>query len=132
MAATRTSSVMRWLRILLSVALSAVFLWLLLRGRDIAHLVREIRTIELAHLGVLAVLLAAGHALRILRWGWLLRHLGARVRYRDCIAPYLIGVGLNNVAPLRAGSNGSAARCGKSVPFPPRGRHGARCPSAIR
>ena len=94
---------MRWLRILFSVVLSALFLWLLLRGRDITQLAREIRTVGAAELGTIAVLLVAGHGGRILRWGWMLRRLDAGIRYRACIGPYLIGVSLNNVAPLRAG-----------------------------
>ena len=47
--------------------------------------------------------LAAGYALRIWRWSLMLRSAGARIAVRDCAAPFLGSIALNNVLPLRLG-----------------------------
>lgn len=52
-------------------------------------------------LGLLS--LAIDYALRIHRWGMMLRATGARVSFRTCAAPFLGAITLNNVLPLRLG-----------------------------
>ena len=47
--------------------------------------------------------LAVGYSLRIWRWSLMLKAAGARISYRDCVAPFLGAIALNNVLPLRAG-----------------------------
>jgi uncharacterized protein (TIRG00374 family) len=47
--------------------------------------------------------LAAGYCLRVLRWSILLGASGAPVTFRNCLAPFLGSIALNNVLPLRVG-----------------------------
>jgi len=47
--------------------------------------------------------LAFGYCLRILRWSMLLGATGAPVTFRNCVAPFLGSIALNNVLPLRLG-----------------------------
>jgi hypothetical protein len=49
------------------------------------------------------VFFAIGYFARIVRWTSMLRAAGAAVRVRQCAAPFLGSIALNNVLPLRAG-----------------------------
>ena len=103
MATGRTSRAGRWSRVALGLAVSALFVWLLLRRADLGRMVAEIRDVTAGDLAAIAALLVGGHAARIVRWSRLLQWTGTDVPVRHCVAPYLIGVSLNNLLPLRAG-----------------------------
>ena len=47
--------------------------------------------------------LAAGYAMRILRWSVMLRAAGAAVSFSNCVAPFLGSIAMNNVLPARLG-----------------------------
>ncbi len=47
--------------------------------------------------------LSFGYVMRIVRWALMLRAGGANVSIRDCAAPFLGSIALNNVLPFRAG-----------------------------
>ncbi|CAA9441374.1 MAG: hypothetical protein AVDCRST_MAG51-3313 [uncultured Ramlibacter sp.] len=91
------------LKLLLSLAVSLLALYLLLTGVDRGALVRAWSQVTGSGVLVALVLLAAGYLLRIVRWWWMLVAFEPRLRVRDCATPFLASIALNNVLPLRAG-----------------------------
>ncbi|WP_216661752.1 lysylphosphatidylglycerol synthase transmembrane domain-containing protein [Niveibacterium sp. COAC-50] len=55
------------------------------------------------HLLVGVLSLTFGYAMRIVRWSNMLRAAGARVSARQCAAPFLASIAMNNVLPFRVG-----------------------------
>jgi glycosyltransferase 2 family protein len=47
--------------------------------------------------------LVVGYTARIIRWTMMLNGAGAKVTFRQCVAPFLGSIALNNVLPLRIG-----------------------------
>lgn len=92
----------RW-RLLPGLAATGVFAWLFARGLEWDQVLRE-----MAGLSVPVVLLAVGFQvlgwlLRILRWWMLLRPGAPGLSFGACAGPFLAGMAVNNVLPLRAG-----------------------------
>jgi len=47
--------------------------------------------------------LGGGYALRIIRWSLMLKATGAHTTFKNCAAPFLGSIALNNILPLRLG-----------------------------
>jgi len=101
-------SAAKFLRFLLAVAVSAGFLWLLLRGVDGGELVAIVSGASWSWLLAALLALSLGYALRIARWQSLLSKENPRILWRQCAGPLLAGFAMNNVLPFRAGD---AMRC---------------------
>ncbi len=100
MTAERQSGALRALKLLPGFALSAYFLWRVLRGLRLDHL----RTMRLAAPGWIAVLLlflVADYLLRGYRWWTMLRVFQAR--YTACVRVLLTSLAANNILPFRVG-----------------------------
>ncbi len=93
----------RFLVLSFGLLVSALFLWLLLRDKDIAGLGRAFGNLSIGHLVLALGFLAAGFSARIVRWWYMLRGLDARVPLRVCVWPFLTSIAVNNVLPLRVG-----------------------------
>ena len=98
-----SQTVRRWLKFVVGLIVAAVFLWLLVRGSELAAL-----RAAFAQLSVPTMLLAlgfagVGHGVRIVRWWRLLRVLEPRLRLAACVRPFFCGFAINNVLPFRAG-----------------------------
>ena len=97
------SPVRRWLWLALGIAISLTFVWLIVKESRFEAFAGSFARLSfpflLAALGVLAL----GQAARIVRWWWMLRTLVPGLRLSRCIGPFLAGMAINNVAPLRAG-----------------------------
>ncbi len=93
----------RWARLALGCAVAAVFVWLFARAVDADALRRAFANLSAGAAGAALALLAAGHAMRVVRWWWMLRALEPGLPLAACIRPFLAGMAVNNVAPLRAG-----------------------------
>lgn len=52
-------------------------------------------------LGAFSILF--GYSIRIIRWATLLRAAGAQIQNKQCVAPFLGSIALNNVLPMRLG-----------------------------
>jgi uncharacterized protein (TIRG00374 family) len=92
-----------WIRQVLGVAISLVCLVLVFRRVDFDALKVALTQFRWHFLAIGLVSLAIDYAARIERWAVMLRAAGAAVRTRQCIAPFLGSITLNNVLPLRAG-----------------------------
>lgn len=92
----------RW-HLALGLVATGVFAWLFARGLEWEEVLRE-----MSGLSVPVVLLAVcfqvlSWVLRIARWWMLLRPGAPGLSFRACAGPFLAGMAVNNVLPLRAG-----------------------------
>jgi uncharacterized protein (TIRG00374 family) len=92
-----------WIRQVLGVAISLGCLVLVFRRVDFEALKLALAEFRWHFLAIGLVSLAIDYSARIERWAVMLRAAGAPVRTRQCIAPFLGSITLNNVLPLRAG-----------------------------
>ncbi len=91
------------LKLVAAALVALLALHLLLSGVDFSALLAAWGRMTGAGVLLGLLLLAAGYALRVLRWWWMLAGLAPGLRWRDCATPFLAGIALNNVLPLRAG-----------------------------
>ena len=94
---------MRWLKLSIGFAVTAGFVWLLAREVDLDALEQAFAGLSVSTVLFALAFLAAGSALRIVRWWWMLRPLAPSLPLGVCAGPFLAGMAVNNVAPLRAG-----------------------------
>lgn len=93
----------RWIRLLLGIAVTGVFLYLAVRRVDLASVVRAGSEFPWFALVPALALLTVEYGLRCVRWWWMLRICNPSIRLRSCVWPLLVSVGVNNVTPFRAG-----------------------------
>ena len=93
----------RWVRPVLGLAIAAAFMYFTLRRLEWEAIRSAWRGVapELLVLGVLS--LAAGYAVRVTRWWWMLRVLDPTLPLANCFRPFLASIAVNNTVPLRAG-----------------------------
>ena len=93
----------RWPKLALGCAATGGFAWLLAHGLDADALAGAFsRMAPWAVVPALAFM-AVAHALRIVRWWWMLRALEPGLSLGACARPFLAGMAFNNVLPFRAG-----------------------------
>jgi uncharacterized membrane protein YbhN (UPF0104 family) len=93
----------RWLRPAIGAVVAALFVWLLAHRVDwgsVGHLLASAAPAPLV-LGL--AFFAAGIAVRVVRWWWMLREFEPGLRPVRCARPFLVSLALNNTMPLRAG-----------------------------
>lgn len=93
------SSVVQWI----GIAISIFCIAFMMRQVDINELTTALTHFDWQYLVIAMGSLSVGYALRIIRWGIMLRAAGAHVKNRACAVPFLGSIALNNVLPLRAG-----------------------------
>ena len=79
------------------------FAWLPTRGLDPEALARAFSGLSVRAVLFALALMGAAHAVRIVRWWWMLRALEPDLPVAACISPFLASMALNNLLPLRAG-----------------------------
>ena len=90
----------RFVKLLPGFAISAFFLWRVLRNLRLDHL-RSMRLVEPQWIAVLIACLLADYALRGYRWWSMLRIY--RARYSACVRVLLTSLAANNILPFRVG-----------------------------
>ena len=98
-----SSATARWLKLSIGLAATAGFVWLLAGEVDLEALGRAFAGLSVSTVLLALAFLAAGCALRIVRWWWMLRALEPTLPLGACAGPFLAGMAVNNVAPFRAG-----------------------------
>ena len=93
----------RWLKPVVGLAVTGIFVWLLVRGLDAAALGHAFANLSLPVLLLALIFLSAGYALRIVRWWWMLQVLEPHLPLKACVWPFLTSIAVNNVLPFRAG-----------------------------
>lgn len=92
-----------WFKHLAGAGITVLCLVVFLRQVNVADLLDALAHFHWVYLVAGVASLSVGYALRILRWSMMLRAAGANVVFRDCCAPFLGSIALNNVLPLRLG-----------------------------
>jgi glycosyltransferase 2 family protein len=91
------------IRALLGLAITVGFLWLVLRRIDLGRVVVTMTQVRWYVVPVGLLFLAAGYAMRIVRWWSMLRVGAPDTKLSSCVRPLLVSVAVNNIAPLRIG-----------------------------
>lgn len=93
----------RWLRSVVGLFLTIIFLWLLLKGINTQAFSRAFSSLSFFHILLALMFLTIAYSLRIYRW-WLMLHAQTpELQFRSCIWPFLTSIAVNNVVPFRAG-----------------------------
>jgi glycosyltransferase 2 family protein len=93
----------RPVRVAIGLIITIGFLRIVFHGLDIGRIRASIEQIRWSVLVIAVMFLAAGYAVRTVRWWWTLRACNAPTELRACVWPLLVGVAVNNVVPFRAG-----------------------------
>jgi hypothetical protein len=93
----------RWARPAIGLLVTATFVGLLLRNVDLRGLATAFANLSARYLLLAVAFLAAGYAVRILRWWLMLRALERGLPLSACVWPFLTSVAVNNTLPFRAG-----------------------------
>ena len=92
----------RHLRLVASLALTALFLWLALRNVDLAGVGAALRSAHYGYLLPAALCTVAGYAVRTLRWRTILAP-AKPIAFRRLFPVLMIGFATNNLLPARIG-----------------------------
>ena len=93
----------RWAKPAAGLLVTAAFVWLLLRNVDLRGLASSFGNLPTTYLLLAVAFLAAGYAVRIVRWWWMLRALDPTLPLSACVWPFLGSIAVNNTVPFRAG-----------------------------
>src|SRR3989442_8096989 len=112
-------------RTVLSLAMSAVFVWLSLRHTDVRAVGRAMAEADTARIAAYVALLLVIHLVRTVRWGLLLRPLG-KVPFKRLNSASAVGWMLLMLLPLRLGEFArplliARPPAGRGQPPPPSG-----------
>jgi uncharacterized protein (TIRG00374 family) len=92
-----------WVKHVAGLAITVLCIVVIARKVNFTEVVDALERFHWPYLVLGIAFLAGGYALRILRWSILLGATGAPVTFRNCVAPFLGSIALNNVLPLRVG-----------------------------
>ena len=98
----------RTLRVLVGLAVGALFLWWTLRGIDRGALAQVIAGVDWGALALAPVMLACGYAARVHRWRLMLRPHNPALGFGRAGVAFVASIAVNNLLPLRLGD---ALRC---------------------
>src|SRR4030095_17156806 len=107
------------LKVLIALALSALFLYLFLRDLDLHEVWRSLRG---AHVGLLLVAIVVGYFGHLLtrcwRWASMLRPLKSRISFYNLFSTTAIGYVLSWLLPPRPGGVARAGPFGRAAEIP--------------
>jgi uncharacterized protein (TIRG00374 family) len=89
--------------LLIGILISAACLFFIFQKVNFDEVKHAFVRFEWHYFAIGIASLAFGYAMRILRWSRILNAGGAHVGMRQCAAPFLGSIALNNVLPLRLG-----------------------------
>lgn len=93
----------RWVKPLVGLMVTILFLWLLFQQVEANQLRAAFSAITPSRLLLALLFLGLGYAFRILRWWWMLRKLDPAISLSACGWPFLTSIAVNNLLPFRAG-----------------------------
>jgi glycosyltransferase 2 family protein len=97
------SALARIARVVLGVAISGFFVWLLVTKLNLAQVFALVRSASTQWIAAALALLSLDYLLRGVRWWLMLRKQSPDVPLRAALSALLAGFAANNVLPLRAG-----------------------------
>lgn len=92
-----------YFKITIGLIVSIIALFYFIHSIDFQELTNEIKQFDARYLiyGLTSLLL--GYLIRIYRWSFILSKTDKLIKFKDCIAPFMGSIALNNTLPLRAG-----------------------------
>lgn len=93
----------KWGTLALGMLISIACLAFIVHKIDFHEVRLAFQRFEWRYFAMGIAFLSFGYAMRILRWSRILNAAGATVTFRQCVAPFLGSIALNNVLPLRLG-----------------------------
>jgi uncharacterized protein (TIRG00374 family) len=93
----------RWTKHLVGGGITLLCLFVFVRQINFSDVLNALSSFHWTYLLLGICSLAAGYAVRIVRWAMMLRATGADTTFANCSAPFLGSIALNNVLPLRLG-----------------------------
>lgn len=105
-------------RLASGLLLAAGFAWLFARELDWESVGRAFGGVSPGALGIGVLFLFGSWTLRIVRWWWLLRAAAPGLPFTACVGPFLVGMAVNNLLPLRAGDALRVAGFGRQLRSP--------------
>lgn len=93
----------RWIKHVIGGGITLICLGAILRLVKFSEVVEALKQFEWHYLILGVLSLALGYAVRIFRWSVMLSATDHKVSFRNCAAPFLGAIALNNVLPLRLG-----------------------------
>ena len=90
-------------KIVVGLAVTAVFVWLTLRGVDFAELGAVLRRVETYQVALGLIFIALAYTVRVVRWQTMLRCFRPEIGFGQTAGPFVASFAINNLAPLRAG-----------------------------
>jgi glycosyltransferase 2 family protein len=106
------------LRVAASLAVTAFFLWLALRGVDWGEVASHLRSANWFYLGLSVLVATLSIHVRALRWKSLLAPLDPNVPFQPRVAGAAVGFAANNLIPARVGELVRAVVCGRLARLP--------------
>lgn len=103
MTADQRQGSARWFKHLAGAGVTILCLVVFMRQVNVSDVLDALAHFHWAYLVFGILSLAVGYALRIVRWSMMLKAAGANTTFRNCCAPFLGSIALNNVLPLRLG-----------------------------
>lgn len=92
-----------WVKHLIAAAVTLLCLLIIARQINLAEVLDALEHFRWPYLTLGIASLAFGYALRIFRWSIMLSATKVSATWRNCAAPFLGSIALNNVLPLRLG-----------------------------
>jgi uncharacterized protein (TIRG00374 family) len=92
-----------WGSLAIGIFISVACLAFILHRVDLDQVRLAFLRFEWRYFALGVLFLACGYAVRVLRWTRMLNAVGAQVPFRQCAAPFLGSIAINNVLPLRLG-----------------------------
>ncbi|MBC7453659.1 MAG: flippase-like domain-containing protein [Massilia sp.] len=92
-----------WIKHAVGAAVTVLCIVVIARKVNVGEVLNALERFHWPYLLAGIAFLACGYALRILRWSILLGSADGPVAFRNCAAPFLGSIALNNVLPLRLG-----------------------------
>lgn len=93
----------RWISLALGLLVSLACLTFIVHKIDFVQAGKAFQSFKWQFFALGTVSLAFGYCIRIFRWSYILSAAGAKVGFRQCAAPFLGSIAMNNVLPLRLG-----------------------------
>lgn len=93
----------KFVRLTIGAVLTIGFVWLVARQVSINEIESAIQTANVSWLVYAVVALVCGYVARVERWRIMLAVSNPRIRFAQCVGPFIASFAINNTVPLRAG-----------------------------
>jgi uncharacterized protein (TIRG00374 family) len=92
-----------WLKHAIGLAITVLCVVVIARMVNLNEVLDALEHFHWPYMVLGIAFLAFGYCLRIRRWSMLLSATGVPITFRNCVAPFLGSIALNNILPLRVG-----------------------------